>query len=175
MLRLFQPARSRRFLLSLGLLFVLSLATVLPMCHALFRCGCTIAHGERDCNTHVRGGPHCPWCEGGAKAFLPGYTVAMIAAALALAAAQRRWDRSLWPALLCGCAAYLLITLLAALITAKLMHYPIWLGWPIAACGLAIPPPPTPPTQSKPAPAQPHHSPATRRHSAPDSSPSDRS
>jgi hypothetical protein len=117
--------------MSLGLVFAISMATVLPLCQLSFRCGCTLMHGERDCNVHERSGAHCPWCEGGARAFLPGYAAAMAGAALAMMGGLKRWNRSVWPALGCGVAAYFLAMALATLVTAKVMHYPIWMGWRI--------------------------------------------
>jgi hypothetical protein len=121
----------RRWLVSLGLLAAVSLATVLPLCALSFRCGCTMTHGERECNVHDRLGPHCPWCEGGAKAFLPGYAAAMAGAVVVTVGSLRRWERSMWMAVLCGVTAYLVLMLLGTLVVAKVMHYPIWMGWQI--------------------------------------------
>ena len=112
----------------MGLLLAVSLATVLPLCALSFRCGCTMTHGERECNVHDRFGPHCPWCEEGAKAFLPGYAVAMAGAVLMTAGGLKRWKGTMW-AVLGGVAAYLVLMLLGTLVTAKVMHYPVWMGW----------------------------------------------
>jgi hypothetical protein len=121
----------RRWLVSLGLLVAISFATVLPLCALSFRCGCTMTHGERDCNVHDRFGPNCPWCEGGARAFLPGYAAAMVGAVLVTSVGLRRREGSMWTAVLCGVMAYLVLMLLGTFVTAKVMHYPVWMGWRI--------------------------------------------
>jgi hypothetical protein len=118
-----------RLVAGLGVLLVVSFATVLPLCGVMFRCGCSIRHGERECNVHVSGVPHCPWCEGGAKAFLPGYALAMAAAGATLAAVMgRRRKASGWVGVAAAVGVYLLVVSLAALVTAKVMHYPYWFG-----------------------------------------------
>jgi hypothetical protein len=121
----------RRWLVSLELLVAVSIATALPLCALSFRCGCTMMHGERECNVHDRFGPHCPWCEGGAKAFLPGYVAAMAGAVLVTAGGLRRRERAMWMVVVCGVGVYLMLMLLGTLVTAKVMHYPIWMGWRI--------------------------------------------
>jgi hypothetical protein len=121
----------RRFLIGLTALLLGSFATILPLCHALFRCGCSMLHGERACNIHDRFAPHCPWCEGRAAAFLPGYAAAMGVALAVFAIGLKRADRRLWLPLAFGAAIYLVVMALAALVTAKVMHYPYWLGWRI--------------------------------------------
>ena len=102
-------------------------ATVLPLCGLMFRCGCTLRSGEKYCNVHERFTPHCPWCEGGAKAFLPGYALAT-ASAGAVAAAILRRRGSPWRALLISLLVYFPLMALGGLIAAKAMHYPMWFG-----------------------------------------------
>src|SRR5437588_6713329 len=97
----------RRLVICTAILIVLSMVTVLPICGLMFRCGCTMISGEKYCNIHQPRVPHCPWCEGGAKAFVPGYVVAMLTATGAVSLALRDPRRSIWIALLAGAAAYL--------------------------------------------------------------------
>jgi hypothetical protein len=118
----------RKFLICLAILFALSIASILPMCALMFRCGCTISAGETQCNVHDRLAAHCPWCEGGAKAFLPGYLIAFSLAVGAAAVTMSRWKPSFSLGLACGIIAYGSVLSLAGLVTAKLMHYPIWFG-----------------------------------------------
>jgi hypothetical protein len=58
---------------------------------------------------------------------LPGYGVAMALAVAAVLGGLRRWGL-LWAALACGVAVYLIGMAAGALVTAKIMHYPIWMG-----------------------------------------------
>ena len=121
--------RSRlRLIGGFAVLLVFSFATVLPLCGAMFRCGCSIRRGESQCNVHTSGVPHCPWCEGGAKAFLPGYGIAMLAAGATLAGVMSRRGTPAWVGIASAIVAYLLLVSVAALVTAKAMHYPYWFG-----------------------------------------------
>jgi hypothetical protein len=122
----------RLLLINLAIAFCVSMVTVLPLCSALFRCGCTMLHGDRACNVHERFGPHCPWCEGGAKAFLPGYLVAMLVGGGGAWLSLRWRPAGFWRAMVSGVVAYHLTMVLAAWVTAKLMHYPFWLAWRVA-------------------------------------------
>src|SRR5947209_7550380 len=133
----------RTFLIAFTLLAVASIAAALPMCGLMFRCGCTVTAGERHCNIHNAAGPHCPWCEGRAAAFLPGYGFGMSAAGTAMFGLLRHRHRrhsgggggggvrSLGIALLLGASVYFAGASLAALLTARVMHYPYWFGWRI--------------------------------------------
>jgi hypothetical protein len=116
-----------RLIVQFLVLLVVSVGTVLPLCDAMFRCGCSVRRGETQCNVHVRGVPHCPWCEGGAKAFLPGYAAAMAAAGATLAGTTSR-RKTAWVGAVAALGVYLLVVSLAALVTAKVMHYPYWFG-----------------------------------------------
>ena len=61
--------------------------------------------------------------------------MALAAATTILVPLRKSEARQLWPPLLAAIATYLVIAALAALLTAKLMHYPIWLGWRIRLAG----------------------------------------
>jgi hypothetical protein len=118
----------RKFLICLALLFALSVASILPLCALMFRCGCTFSALEQHCNVHDPTPPHCPWCEGGVKVFLPGYVVAIVLAGGCSWMSLRRWRPSLPLALSSGIVIYGSLMSLSGLITARLMHYPTWFG-----------------------------------------------
>jgi hypothetical protein len=127
-----RPARSTRvtFWIGFAVVFVVMSATALPLCGQMFRCGCSMAGAASHCNIHHAGGPHCPWCAGGGKAFgwsflavLPGVAGCVYAAA--------RWRRSVVVAAVAGTVAYALIGVAAGWVTARAMAYPTWFGLPV--------------------------------------------
>jgi hypothetical protein len=120
-------AMAQRWWIAWGGLFAFSALAVLPICGAMFRCGCTLWSFERYCNIHHAGGPHCPWCVGGAKVMLPGYLVAMLVATTIELIWLRR-HRSIGLAMLLGAVSYLACLIASGWVVAKMMHYPTWFG-----------------------------------------------
>jgi hypothetical protein len=118
---------TRRSWLAFAGLFTFSVLTVLPMCGAMFQCGCTLWSIDRYCNIHHAGGPHCPWCVGGAKVMLPGYLVAM-GMGLAIEQLSLKSARSVWVSLMFGAMGYVALLAASGWIVAKVMHYPMWFG-----------------------------------------------
>jgi len=112
------------------LLLALALTATLhlPLCGALFRCGCVTpwTGGSDHCNIHAAHGPHCPWCAHpgvGSAGF--GLTLASPVAAYVLV---RRRGASLSTATLAAVAAVPLAALLAGAATWLATDYPHFLA-----------------------------------------------
>jgi hypothetical protein len=101
--------------------------TLLPLCGAVFQCGCHITSGERHCNVHHAGGPHCPWCSAGV--WVVGANFAGIFAGTAAAAcAGLRWRWRVWAGVGAGTIGFLLAVAVVTLVTAVAVGYPVWFG-----------------------------------------------
>jgi hypothetical protein len=123
---------TRPLLISLAVTIAVISATALPLCGAMFRCGCSLAHASSACNIHHAMGPHCPWCVKRGKAFACSFAFVLPASIVSLCAVVRR-RRSIWAASSVGIISYLLLGALCGLVTAKVMHYPTWFGWRLGA------------------------------------------
>ena len=122
---------SKRFWTAFPVVLVVMFAATLPLCGLMFQCGCTLLTGERDCNMHERGVPHCPWCTGG-LAVQAGHFGAMIwAAVLGTIFGARRGG--LWRAMIYGAIAFLCIAVLGGLLVCWATGYPIWFGVRVGA------------------------------------------
>jgi hypothetical protein len=100
----------------------------LPLCGALFRCGCVTpwAGGSEHCNIHAAQGPHCPWCAHtgvGAAAF--GVTLAGPVVAYVLV---RRRKASVGASTLAAVAAVPVAALLSGAATWIATDYPHFLA-----------------------------------------------
>ena len=126
------------------LLVLASTATLhLPLCGALFRCGCVTpwTGGSDHCNIHAAQGPHCPWCAHtgvGTAGF--ALTLASPVAAYVLV---RRRGASLRAATLAAVAVVPLGALLAGAATWVATDYPHFLARD-ARARLGLPPGPLP-------------------------------
>ena len=80
-----------RLVLGGGVAAALMLALYLPVCHLVFRCGCTwfFAGGSAHCNIHNVLPPHCPACSGLGPPLALG--VLLFAGLFFLASAALRW------------------------------------------------------------------------------------
>ncbi len=111
------------------LLVLASTATLhLPLCGALFRCGCVTpwTGGSDHCNIHAAQGPHCPWCAHpgvGTAGF--GLTLASPVAAYLLV---RRRGASLKTSTFAAAAAVPLAALLSGGATWLATDYPHFLA-----------------------------------------------
>jgi len=106
-------------------------ATGLPLCGAMFRCGCSVTGGSSHCNMHhADGSPHCPWCA--AFGLAPALTfLAVLPVVGACVHVAERRGRSIPLAVGVGLAAYAPLVTTAGWVTAKAMGYPTWFGWPV--------------------------------------------
>jgi hypothetical protein len=123
---------TRPFLISLAVTIAVMSATALPLCGTMFRCGCSLAHGSSACSMHHVMGPHCPWCVKRGTAFGASFAFVLPAAVGSVLVAARR-RRSVLAASSAGIITYLALAALCGFITAKIMHYPTWFGWPVGA------------------------------------------
>ena len=70
----------RTWLAAAAIAFVVTSVAYMPICDAVFDCGCTWPWlgGVQHCNIHKAGPPDCPLCKGGAAVQALGF-VAMFA------------------------------------------------------------------------------------------------
>lgn len=101
--------------------------TLLPLCGAVFQCGCHLTSGERHCNVHQAGVPHCPWCAAGV--WVVGANFAAIFAGTGAAMyAGLRWRWRVWAGVGAGTVGFLATVAVATFITARAVGYPVWFG-----------------------------------------------
>ena len=104
---------------------------MLPLCGAMFSCGCSLLTAAKYCNIHNPAGPHCPWCQSHAWAGVS--FVAMLAAGGmgawgGLARGQLQvWRRTL-AAIALGLISAGVVGSLFGLIIAIAYRYPTWWG-----------------------------------------------
>lgn len=89
----------KRRLFLLASCLVATAVVYMPVCDAVFDCGCTwpLLGDWQHCNVHVPGPPDCPICTGGASlqgAFFLGIAAPLYALAHGVAAALGRRARS---------------------------------------------------------------------------------
>jgi hypothetical protein len=117
------------FWISMGVTAVVAGVTLLPLCGAMFRCGCSLGHGAGQCNMHDAGGPHCPWCAGG-WGVIAGNFGPMLVGVVAGVHAGIRWVRAtVWAGVAGGGIGYALAGLVAGWVTTRVVGYPFWFGW----------------------------------------------
>jgi hypothetical protein len=117
------------FWLSLVLTLVVIAGTTLPLCNQMFHCGCNFA-GAAHCNIHHATPPHCPWCAHDHRAFYLSFAAILPFTTGAVYATTRRRKSPLLGTLT-GVATYLVVGLLAGLVTAKTMGYATFFGFNI--------------------------------------------
>lgn len=76
---------------ALALSFVVTSVVYMPVCNAVFSCGCTwpLLGGVQHCNIHVPGPPDCPVCTGGVPIQAAGF-FAIFAPVFGLASGAQR-------------------------------------------------------------------------------------
>jgi hypothetical protein len=120
---------TRHFAFPLGVMIALMAATLLPLCGAIFGCGCDMVHGAGRCNIHNASGPHCPWCSGGGVIFGIDFVIILGAVTGSMALVRRRWGRGIGLALTMGCFTYLATAGVVGWATARVVGYPLRWGF----------------------------------------------
>ena len=120
-----------RFWPTAAIVWVATSALTLPMCGAMFSCGCSLMTAAKYCNIHQPAVPHCPWCVShtwGAVSFV----AMLIAGSLGVLGGLARWRLHGWRRMLSGIAlgltAALIVGSLAGLTLAVSFGYPTWWG-----------------------------------------------
>jgi hypothetical protein len=125
-------ALPRHFWWGLGILLLVMAGSVLPLCGGMFRCGCTLLHGDKYCNIHEPHVPHCPWCAAHWSVMAGVFAAVLVAGAAGVYGGLRIARGDGWQRLLTGVglgvAGYLATASLAGLIMAVVMRYPMWWG-----------------------------------------------
>jgi hypothetical protein len=121
-----------------AIVWVITSALTLPMCGAMFSCGCSLLMAAKYCNIHQPRVPHCPWCVSHAWAAV-SFIAMLIAGGLGVLGGLGRWRKEGWLRSLAGIgiglAAALVVGSLAGLIMAVALHYPTWWGIRVYAPG----------------------------------------
>jgi hypothetical protein len=133
-MRLRWPAHIRpphRFWPAAAIVWVITSAATLPMCGAMFSCGCSLLTAAKYCNIHQPGVPHCPWCVSHVWAVV-SFAAMLIAGGLGVLGGLTRSGVEGWQRMLTGIslalAAALILGSLAGLILAVSFGYPTWWG-----------------------------------------------
>jgi len=119
---------STRFFL-LGAVAIVSASVLMPpVCHLLFKCGCSWlwTTAAAHCNVHNATPPHCPWCSHGALGYYLPYAGFIVGQFLAGALILRATGH-LVLALLVTVAAILPVGYVMGILTLRLVQYPYWI------------------------------------------------
>lgn len=114
------------YILTWLVLLLAGAATLLPLCHTFFQCGCAWpwAGGMAHCNIHIPGAAACPWCAAGWRGFLPALAVILAGALSGIMLAQWLHPKQWLVEVLFGALGWLVGAAAAAAIYAWIFQYP---------------------------------------------------
>ena len=122
---------SRVLIQSVVILVIIISVTILPLCHILFDCGCTVVDGLEHCNIQEATTPDCPWCSHGQAGFWVPFTAIVAGTVLSMYMGMRFIKPVLWVGVLTGIIDYFFWALLIGWISAVYYDYPTLLGWTV--------------------------------------------
>ena len=129
------PGKSLVIRLALGILVPILALTqlLLPLCSALFQCGCTweCQGADEFCNVRLLPPPHCQWCSNGWWGWHLPLGFMLLATGLSLWFTSMRWVNRAWVWLMLSVLAIEVWPIVAAALTCWWTGYPTFLGWTV--------------------------------------------
>jgi hypothetical protein len=116
-------------------LFLLLSIFLLPLCGAIFQCGCSYLWSTRDlhCNIHNPVPPHCPWCIApfhnqalSSLIQMIPFVVILLSSLISIRISRLKFGKNYIKQLAAGIMGSLLAMLVVAWIYGKIYHYPLF-------------------------------------------------
>lgn len=120
-----QPLSLKHFAIFATLAVVSASVLMPPVCHLLFKCGCSWlwTTAAAHCNVHKPTPPHCPWCSFGALGYYLPYA-GLVCGQAAIGVLVFRFSGWLFVSALAAVGAILPVGYLMALVTLAFVKYP---------------------------------------------------
>ncbi|MBS2036059.1 hypothetical protein JST97_13805 [bacterium] len=104
---------------------------LLPLCSALFQCGCTWQHHGADefCNVRLPKPPHCPWCDHGWWGWHVPWAFMLAATTSTMFFSRRHWRGQPFAWLLLCLLSWEIWPMAFGGVCAWWWRYPYFLSW----------------------------------------------